>query len=81
MAPRTPEVEAAPEISETPEPEAPKMIHVSQSLCSALIYLGDAVVVQCGKHEGHATMPGYSVQHSITLQWKEDVARVSSDGS
>ena len=48
-----------------------QMLRVAQPACSAVVYFGDDVVMQCSQPDPHAPS-----LHSITLQWKEDGMRV-----
>ncbi len=58
----------------------PQVLRVAQPPCQGLIYLSETVVLQCSQPAGHATMPGHPSLHSITVQWAEDVARLSPGG-
>lgn len=51
--------------------EDAQMLRVAQPACSAVVYFGDDVVMQCSQPDPHAPS-----LHSITLQWKEDGMRV-----
>jgi hypothetical protein len=59
------------------DPAEPQVLRITQPQCPAMLYLSDAVVLTCSQPAGHASMPGHPSTHSITLQWTEDVARVS----
>jgi hypothetical protein len=51
----------------------PKVLRIAQPQCSAVVWFGDEVVIQCSQPSDHDP----SVQHSITLRWQQDGMRVS----